>query len=328
MVKCVIRWRPSGGRGEYEFVPSGVLVGRGVTIRIDQFGVDIPSETVGTVSQGKPRLRKLEPNNRKKLHLVPLVMAIARLPDPAREDKAGTVTWPLENKEFVVSHMLFDVVEDDGSVAVLKPLEARILHSAHVIDLQSRLNSLATDLSVASGFPALAKAIAAHEAAIHAQTNSIQLREAADAAIAEQVSAFGSSNSAPISAIVTLAATTLEDDITGKEGRIFTRIHSVRERDRLLVRKAKKHFKAKHGSLYCECCGLKPADFYGARGEDRVQAHHRTPIEELMPDTETKAADLAMVCPNCHDIIHAKRPWLSVEELHEVLQASGKHYFK
>ena len=35
------------------------------------------------------------------------------------------------------------------------------------------------------------------------------------------------------------------------------------------------------------------------------QAHHKTPLEELMSDTVTKAEDLAMVC---HDIIHAKRP--------------------
>jgi hypothetical protein len=27
-----------------------------------------------------------------------------------------------------------------------------------------------------------------------------------------------------------------------------------------------------------------------------------------MSDTVTKAEDLAMICPNCHDIIHAKRP--------------------
>ena len=38
------------------------------------------------------------------------------------------------------------------------------------------------------------------------------------------------------------------------------------------------------------------------------QAHHKTPLEELMSDTVTKAEDLAMVCPNCHDIIHAKPP--------------------
>jgi predicted HNH restriction endonuclease len=31
-----------------------------------------------------------------------------------------------------------------------------------------------------------------------------------------------------------------------------------------------------------------------------------------MPDTVTKAEDLAMVCPNCHDIIHAKRPRITV----------------
>src|SRR5690349_21031078 len=90
---CTVRWRPSGGRGEYEVVPAQALVGREILIRIPELNVTIPTETTGTISQGKPRLRKRDSNNRSKLHLVPLVMAIARLPDPAREDKTGSVAW-------------------------------------------------------------------------------------------------------------------------------------------------------------------------------------------------------------------------------------------
>ena len=134
MVNCVVRWRPSGGRGEYEVVPSQALAGRRVILRIDTLGVDIPAEVTGTISQGKPRLRKDQPNNRSKLHLVPLVMAIARLPDPAREDKTGTVDWPLENKSFVVSHMKFEIVSHDESSAVLRPVSAQVLHSNNVFD--------------------------------------------------------------------------------------------------------------------------------------------------------------------------------------------------
>lgn len=331
MPKCVVRWRPSGGRGEYEVVPGNVLVGRQVIVRIPKLGIDVPAEVSATIRQGKPRLRKNQPNDRSKLHLTPLVMALARLPDPAREDKTGAVLWPLRDKSFVVAEMEFDIVADDGKSAHLAPLSARVLHSARDIDLKRRFTNIAADISNIPHLqltkPALAAAIAAHRDALMARLNSDAIRTAADKVIAEETIEYGNTNAAAISTIESLPPTTLEDDIKGKEGRILTRLHSYRERDRKLIQKAKEAFKAKHERLFCECCGLEPPKFYGSRGADRIHAHHRTPVEELMPDAETTAEDLAMVCPNCHDIIHAKRPWISVEELHSILIKRGKHYF-
>jgi hypothetical protein len=294
--------------------------------------LDIPAEATGTISQGKPRLRKDEPNNRAKLHLVPLVMALARLPDPAREDKGDAVSWPLKNKGFIVSEMEFDVLSDDGTTVTLAPLSAHILHSDRVFDLRVRLDNLAKDNAeipkLAVYHRELASALSAHRDAVAAGVNSIAIRKAADQVIALQSGEFGETNAAPLSTIEQLPPTPLEEDIKGKEGRILTRLHSYRERDRALVRKAKAAFAAKHKRVFCECCGFDSGAFYGERGQDRIQAHHRTPVEELMPDSETRAEDLAMVCPNCHDIIHAKRPWMSVEELHARLIENGNHHFE
>ena len=102
MAICHVRWRPSGGknksggRGEFEFVNAPGLLNKQVVVRIPELSVDIDSEVVGRGggSQGKPRLRKLEKHNRKKLHLLSLVIAAARLPDFARQDKLGKVEWP------------------------------------------------------------------------------------------------------------------------------------------------------------------------------------------------------------------------------------------
>lgn len=334
MATCTVRWRPSGGRGEYEFVPSTSLADREVIVRIDALGVDIPAAVFGVMAQGKPRLRKQDSNNRSKMHLVPLVMAVARLPEPAREDKAAAVSWPLEDKGFIVSGMDFDIASDDGHTVVLRPLGARILHAEDkVIDLRSRFAAIAKDfepkrLAHLHGVnPPLAAALERHRDAIIAAENDIELRQAASEAMARQVETFGKSNLAAVSTVEDLPPTPLEEDISGVEGRVLTRLHSYRERDKKLVKKAKAAFKAKHKRLYCECCGIEPAKWYGPRGEDRIHAHHRTPVEELLPDTETKAEDLAMVCPTCHDIIHAKRPWISVEELHEFLVKAGNHHF-
>lgn len=259
-------------------------------------------------------------------------MAAARLPDPAREDKTHKAVWPLENKGFLISHMEFEIVDRTATDATLKPLSARILHSDESIDLLERFANIAHDVKeikkLEGTYPDLAKAILKHHEAINKSLNQASLRTSADIAIALQAEKFGTSNSAAITTIASLPPTPLEDDIKGQEGRILTRLHSYRERDRTLVKKAKALFKSKHGKLYCECCGFESEPFYGNRGQDRMQAHHRRPVEELLPDSVTKAEDFAMVCPNCHDIIHAKRPWITVEVLKEELLKRNSHHFK
>ncbi len=333
MNTCIVRWRPSGGRGEYEFVPSSSLMNRDIVLHINGLGVSFPTEVKGVRADGKPRLRKNEPNNRKKLHLVPLVMSICRLPEPAREDK-HVLSWPLDNKGFIVSSMEFEILDDDGITATLRPISAKILHAEDKsINLDERISSICKDLSdsniaaITARFPELAAAMEIHKEYIMRSTNDRRIRDAANDIMRIQSSLFGNTNSASISLLVSLPETNLENDVVGKEGRILTRLHSYRERDRGLVSKAKRLFKKEHGVVFCECCGIILSSWYGARAEDRIQAHHRTPVEELLPDNPTTAADLAMVCPNCHDIIHARRPWMSVEQLHEHLITTGNHFF-
>ena len=186
MVECSVRRRPLGGRGEWEFVPSSALVGRNLTVRIGQLSVDIPTEVYGTItaSQGKPRLRKSAPNDRSKLHLVSLVMAIARLPDTAREYKGGPIHWPLESKGFIVSEMRFEVVSDDGAEVILAPLSAEILHSDQSFDLRRRFEMIREDVDtldrVTAEHPALGAAVQTHFELVMAGVNTNQIRRAAD----------------------------------------------------------------------------------------------------------------------------------------------------
>ncbi|MDO6522910.1 HNH endonuclease [Shimia thalassica] len=46
-----------------------------------------------------------------------------------------------------------------------------------------------------------------------------------------------------------------------------------------------------------------------------MECHHTVPVSEMKPGDKTKLSDLALVCANCHRMIHAKRPWLSIQEL-------------
>lgn len=322
MATCGIRWRPSGGRGEYEFVPAGVLEGRAISIEVDAIGVIIPAEVRGEHAQGKPRLRKFEANNRKKLHLPPLVTAIARLPEPRREDLTHEVTFPLENKGYVLDEMTFDIVEDDDDSVILSPLRMTIQNSEMVIDLQDRLALIARDFAnadqIAVSNPALANAIREHFELVRAGLNSNEIRKAADAALRLQAETFGPSNFGSITVLTAATADPVsetEADIYGTEGRTLTRVHVYKERDRALVKKAKRHYKRLWGKLTCQSCGLDPEIIYGHRGDACIEAHHLVPIEELLPDSITTVSDLAMICASCHRIVHSEKPCLAVQNV-------------
>lgn len=103
------------------------------------------------------------------------------------------------------------------------------------------------------------------------------------------------------------------------EGKLLTKQHISRERSRKLVAKKIAQIKAKLGKLECEVCDFNFADRYGPRGEDVIECHHKRPVSELLPGEKTHLNDLALVCANCHRIIHRKRPWLTIDELKQLL---------
>ena len=102
------------------------------------------------------------------------------------------------------------------------------------------------------------------------------------------------------------------------EGRLLTRIHLWRERNRELV-ESKKRLVLKQGrSLSCEVCGFDFKAQYGERGDGFIECHHTKPLEALEPGGKTHVRDLALVCSNCHRMIHRRRPWLTLPELRTV----------
>lgn len=112
----------------------------------------------------------------------------------------------------------------------------------------------------------------------------------------------------------------LVGNIEGVEGALVERVHRVRERNRVLVAKAKASMKKKHGKLYCEACRLDPTELYGPSGADIIEAHHERPLAVRTKASITKLSDLKLLCPNCHRAVHAARPWLTVAGLRAKLR--------
>ena len=111
-----------------------------------------------------------------------------------------------------------------------------------------------------------------------------------------------------------------EDEMAeASEGRTLTRAHLVRERSRKLVQRRKALELKQRGRLACEVCAFTFEDTYGPRGKNFIEVHHTKPLHTLGPGSVTKLADLAVVCANCHRMIHAATPWLTIEELKRLI---------
>ncbi|WP_242553951.1 HNH endonuclease [Pseudomonas protegens] len=55
-----------------------------------------------------------------------------------------------------------------------------------------------------------------------------------------------------------------------------------------------------------------------------IDVHHSKPLHTLQPGDKTKLADLALLCANCHRVVHSQRKWLSVAEVKERYQTNLK----
>ena len=112
-----------------------------------------------------------------------------------------------------------------------------------------------------------------------------------------------------------------EDEEESQEGKVLTRLHRFRERDSKVVKRKKQAFLKQHGKLFCEACGFNFEEGYGSRGAGYIECHHIRPISELKPGEKTKNEHLALLCSNCHRIVHRKKPWLELEELRGMIRS-------
>jgi 5-methylcytosine-specific restriction protein A len=108
------------------------------------------------------------------------------------------------------------------------------------------------------------------------------------------------------------------DELEGatiEEKRRYVR-HSRIERDSKAAKKAK----SVHGYI-CQGCGFDFERIYGARGRNYIEAHHLTPLFSL-PIGKTVSMDprrdFAVLCSNCHRMVHRTKEPLSLSELQSI----------
>lgn len=103
------------------------------------------------------------------------------------------------------------------------------------------------------------------------------------------------------------------------EGIARYRMHRSLERDPGISRRAKEKRKAE-GKLTCEVCEFDFEEVYGSRGDGYIEAHHKVPVSLLDGRKKTRVSDIALVCSNCHRMLHRGTSLLSIKQLKTILK--------
>jgi 5-methylcytosine-specific restriction protein A len=114
-----------------------------------------------------------------------------------------------------------------------------------------------------------------------------------------------------------------DDEVSAPEGRVLYRRHRTRERNKALRARKITSVLKKGGVLACEVCGFDFGAVYGERGQGYIECHHVVPLHEAGEGT-TKLADLALICSNCHRMIHRSAPWPTLAELRAMVQEQAR----
>lgn len=109
-------------------------------------------------------------------------------------------------------------------------------------------------------------------------------------------------------------------EISAVEGRQRVRLHWRRERKPSLIAAKKRIAKAAHGCLVCEACRLTSASLPEAVAEACFEAHHLLPLADLDREVVTRLDDIALLCANCHRMIHSTDPLITPSDLGILLQ--------
>ncbi len=73
----------------------------------------------------------------------------------------------------------------------------------------------------------------------------------------------------------------------------------------------------------CQACNFDFEKWYGAHGEHYIEAHHIVPLSDLPIDevvTIDPSKDMAVLCANCHRMIHRQSTPNSIEEFSAIIE--------
>jgi|TARA_B110000261_G_scaffold154219_1_gene185617 5-methylcytosine-specific restriction enzyme A len=106
----------------------------------------------------------------------------------------------------------------------------------------------------------------------------------------------------------------IDDSITYSEGKAKKVLVNSYERNPHARKKCIEHY-----GLNCQVCDFNFEDKFGELGRNFIHVHHIVDISTIGNKYSVDPiTDLVPVCPNCHAMLHKKKPAYSVEELKKI----------
>lgn len=106
------------------------------------------------------------------------------------------------------------------------------------------------------------------------------------------------------------------EQIERLEGEIYRKEALFRKRNSKLI-----ETKKVNSDYCCEVCGFSFEKKYGPIGKKYIIAHHLKLI--AAGSRKTLLKDIALLCANCHAMIHTKNPPISVDDLRDSLKSQS-----
>ncbi|MFD3502821.1 HNH endonuclease [Streptomyces sp. NPDC058678] len=110
-----------------------------------------------------------------------------------------------------------------------------------------------------------------------------------------------------------------------REGQLLRRWALYRERNKPLRDRKIQAVLDEGIPLRCEVCSFDFTAAYGELGDGYIEVHHRLPLH-ISGVTETRIADLALLCANCHRMCHRSfrgESWRTPGALREQIRKSA-----
>lgn len=108
----------------------------------------------------------------------------------------------------------------------------------------------------------------------------------------------------------------IEADMKYSEGKTKQILVNSYERNAIARRKCIEYY-----GLNCQVCNFNFENVFGRIGKDFIHVHHVVDISSIGKEYSVDPIkDLVPVCPNCHNMLHRKKPAYTIDELRQMLQ--------
>lgn len=110
------------------------------------------------------------------------------------------------------------------------------------------------------------------------------------------------------------------------EGKSILAIHKRYERNASLIKKVKEQRLNNDPYLQCDVCGFSFIETYDDIGKGFIEAHHLNPLSQRNGEQATNRKEIALVCSNCHNMLHKGDPVISLDDLKALMDDKKKNY--